>query len=304
MPQPPKPRDRSGYTREETLQVESALLTVAVTLGAYLDDICIVGGLVPSLLIDLPDEIDTNNDDNQTDDDDDHHPGTNDLDIALAVGLLDDGGYSELASRLRQEGFEPDVNEEGHEVRQRWKLRGFKVTIDFLIPPLPGHEDSRRIQDLEPDFGAVVARGLELAFDETVKRDLSGYTLKGEKVIRTIPVCGPAAFTVLKAFAFNDRGEPKDAFDLTYVLARTDGGPEAIAERLAVHAQENGERVRSALDALTVDFASIDAIGPRRAGEFEGGTQVALDQAAADAQGLVADLLDACQGRGLVDDGA
>jgi len=47
-----KPRHRSGYTREETLRVESACLTVAVTLGAYLDDLCIVGGLVPSLLID------------------------------------------------------------------------------------------------------------------------------------------------------------------------------------------------------------------------------------------------------------
>jgi hypothetical protein len=301
MAQPPKPRDRRGYSREETVQVESALLTVAVTLGAYLKDICIVGGLVPSLLIDLQSGGDPKGDDH---DDEDHHPGTNDLDVALAVGLLDDGGYSELASRLRQEGFKPDVNEDGNEIRQRWKLGDFKVTVDFLIPPLPGQTDGRRIQDLEPDFGAVVARGLELAFDETVKRDLSGHTLKGEAVSRTIPVCGPAAFSVLKAFALTDRGEPKDAFDLVYVLRRTDGGSEAIADRLAAHALKHNERVHSALEALAVDFASINAIGPRRAAEFEGGIQDALDQAAADAQGLVADLLDDCRARGLLGDDA
>lgn len=44
-----KPRHRSGYTSEETELVRSACLTVAVTLGAYLGDVVIVGGLVPSL---------------------------------------------------------------------------------------------------------------------------------------------------------------------------------------------------------------------------------------------------------------
>ena len=47
-----KPRHRSGYTTEETELVQSACLTVAATLGAYLEDVVIVGGLVPSLLID------------------------------------------------------------------------------------------------------------------------------------------------------------------------------------------------------------------------------------------------------------
>lgn len=49
-----KPRHRSGYGQDELEQVKAACLTVAVTLGAYLDDVCIVGGLVPALLIDAP----------------------------------------------------------------------------------------------------------------------------------------------------------------------------------------------------------------------------------------------------------
>ena len=45
----PKPRHRSGYNREETELVEAVCLTVAVTLGAHMDQLCIVGGLVPFL---------------------------------------------------------------------------------------------------------------------------------------------------------------------------------------------------------------------------------------------------------------
>jgi hypothetical protein len=39
--------------------------------------------------------------------------------------------------------------------------------------------------------------------------ELEGHTLRGEKVQRTIPVCGPATFAVLKALAVADRAERK-----------------------------------------------------------------------------------------------
>lgn len=45
MPNPEKPRHQSGYKGEDLEQVKSACLTVAVTLGAYMDDLCIVGGV-------------------------------------------------------------------------------------------------------------------------------------------------------------------------------------------------------------------------------------------------------------------
>jgi len=54
--------------------------------------------------------------------------------------------------------------------------------------------------------------------------------LTGEVVRRRLPVCGPATFVVLKSFAFADRGEPKDACDLIYVLRRWPGGANDIAD--------------------------------------------------------------------------
>lgn len=126
--------------------------------------------------------------------------------------------------------------------------KDLKVTVDFLIPPAPGLAKDQRIQNLEPDFAALVTRGLGLAFDEKRDIELDGHTLAGETARRTIPVCGPGAFVVLKALAFGDRAEPKDAYDLLYVIRRSPGHAEAIAERLGTHAENDLESVRLALD--------------------------------------------------------
>lgn len=291
VPQPEKPRERSGYRREETLQVESACLTVAVTLGALMDDLCIVGGLVPSLIIDRELGAD--------EDPDESHPGTNDLDVGIAVALLDDRQYAEIGRRLRQEGFEPDTNEKGNPTLQRWRWGDLKVTVDFLLPPVEDADVGGRVLALDEDFGVLIAPGLELAFDEHEHVTIDGHTLKGERVTRTIPVCGPGAFVVLKAFAFGDRAEPKDAFDLVYVIRRWPGGAEAIADRLARHAEPHHDVVTAALQLLVRDFGSPDLIGPLRVAEFEGATGTGRDEVAADAQGYVDDLLGACCKRGL-----
>jgi hypothetical protein len=288
---PTKPRDRSGYSYEETEQVRSACLTVAVTLGALMDDLCIVGGLVPSLLIDeqVGPDPDTGN----------LHPGTNDLDVGLAMALLNDEQYTEISRRLSQEDFEPDHNENGNVTPQRWKLADRSVTVDFLMPPIPGATRGGRVHHLEGDFGALITPGLELAFDERHEISIDGFTLKGEAARRSIPVCGPGAFTVLKSLAFADRGEPKDAYDLVYVLRRWPNGVADIADRLATHAEEHRDVVEDALRKLANDFDAPQSIGPRRAAAFEGSQGNDLAAAAADAHGYVDDLLRACRERGL-----
>lgn len=290
MAAPDKPRHRSGYSREETREVESTLLTSAVTLGAYFDRLCIVGGLVPSLLLDR--EL--------TEDDGDRHVGSGDVDVALHIGLLNDGDYAEVSGRLRQEGFKPDVNEEGNETLQRWRLGKASVTIDFLIPIVPNSEEGQRLHKLEPDFGAIMTKGLELAFEEIQQIQLSGHTRNGEAVERTIPVCGPAAFIVLKSFAFQDRGEPKDAYDLVYVIQRASGGATSIAEALEVHTGNHAEIVKDALESLASNFETIEHTGPSRAADFISDPSADRDADRADAQGVVSDLLDECQRRGLL----
>lgn len=278
-----KPRHRSGYSPKELEQVKAACLTLAVTIGAFLDDVCIVGGLVPSLLIDARRTGDSQ--------EQELHPGTNDLDVGLALALLDDARYAELSDRLRSEGFRPDRNAHDNPTVQRWRMGSLNVTIDFLMPPPPGQDQERRIQPLQPDFGALITPGLELAFDERVQVELDGHTLNGERVRRTIPVCGPAAFVVLKALAFGDRAEPKDAFDLVYVIRHTAGRGAAIAERLRQHAANHPGIVERAVLLLARDFDGPDGFGPGRTADFALSDLKRRDDDAADAHGHVDDLL-------------
>ena len=61
------------------------------------DDLVVVGGLVPTLLIphqNLPPGALS-------------HVGTMDLDLGLGLGILDEERYVELADQLAQAGFEP-----------------------------------------------------------------------------------------------------------------------------------------------------------------------------------------------------
>lgn len=148
-----------------------------------------------------------------------------------------------------------------------------------------------RIHNLEPDFGAIITPGLELAFEESVAIRIDGTTLDGQQAVRDVPVCGPAAFVVLTALAFGDRAEPKDAFDLTYVLRHAPGGRSAVVEQLRAHAVDHAEIVGQAFDKLVRDFATVDGIGPRRAAEFEHLDPEDRDAAAADAHGYIDDLL-------------
>jgi hypothetical protein len=155
-------------------------------------------------------------------------------------------------------------------------------------------EQGGRVHPLEGDFGALIAPGLEMAFDEREDVMLAGHTLKGERVSRAVPVCGPAAFIVLKALAFADRAEPKDAYDLLYVLRRWPDGVADIASRLAQRAATHHDLISRALSALSNDFASPDSIGPRRAAEFDGLRGDDLEAAVADAYGFVDDLRRGC----------
>lgn len=114
-----------------------------------------------------------------------------DLDVGLAVALLDQGRYRTITDRLRQAGFSQDVNEEGNPTRQRWKIeRVEKVTVDFLISPTRPDDTGGKLRDIQADFAAVIAPGLHLAFQDRQRVTLSGQTIMGEEATVT---CGCAA---------------------------------------------------------------------------------------------------------------
>ena len=109
-----KPNRASEYTSQQVELVRATCLYVATKLGDLMDDLVIVGGLVPSLLVDqraLPNGAVP-------------HVGTLDLDVGLGLALLNEGSYRTLADRLRDAGFAPDETPEGRATRRAERLGG------------------------------------------------------------------------------------------------------------------------------------------------------------------------------------
>lgn len=280
---PEKPSFASEYRREEVQLVRQTCLYMATKLGDLLDELVVVGGLVPSLLI--LDESLAN--------EEDVHIGTMDLDLGLSLALLNAQRYEDLTLRLRRAGFEPDVNEAGNPTFQRWKIepsRDLKVTVDFVIPPSLEKDKGGDLRHIEKDFAAVITPGLHLAFRDRQKVTLSGNTLLGEKASRDIWVCGPGAYVVLKALAFDQRGENKDAYDLYFVIRNYGRGVDDICECLDPLLNE--PETRQALDVLQRDFSDPDQSGPSRVAQFlYAGPNEELQ---ADVVGFVRELLSKC----------
>ncbi|MCK4415301.1 MAG: hypothetical protein KAY32_17340 [Candidatus Eisenbacteria sp.] len=278
---PEKPATAAGYRGEHVALVRATCLYVATKLGDLIDDLVVVGGLVPSLLIDqvtLAEGADA-------------HVGTMDLDVGLAVALLEQGRYRALTGRLRQAGFSQDVNEEGNPTRQRWKIvRAEKVTIDFLIPPTQPDDTGGKLRDIEADFAAVIAPGLHLAFQDRRRVTLSGPTIMGEDATRDVWVCGPGAYVVLKALAFGSRGENKDAYDLFYVVRNFGSGVEDVAACLRPLLADRA--VSEAITILRRDFLDHNGVGPRRVAEFL--TSGPDDAIQADVVGFLHQLVERC----------
>lgn len=251
-----KPSTSEGYGSEQLASVHRTCLYMAMKLGDLLDEIVVVGGLVPYLLVDqdnLPSGVAP-------------HAGTMDLDLGLAVGVLDRERYRELALRLRDAGFEPEINDQGNPRFQTWVAElPDSVSVDFLIPPLKDTDRGGTLLHIEPDLAAIVTPGLELAFRDRVWKELTDAVPSGARAVREVPVCGAGAYIVLKSLAFGLRTANKDAYDLFYVLSGV-GIPE-VASRLG--SLQPDPNVDEALNVMARDFSAHDRPGPVGAAHFQ-----------------------------------
>jgi hypothetical protein len=177
---PEKPATAAGYAPEQVARVKATCLYLATTLGDLMPELVVVGGLVPSLLIDqenLPENVAP-------------HVGTMDLDLGLAFALVGAARYQGAAARLRTAGFTPDKNDEGKTARQRWRISDPPVTVDFLIEPEKSTE--AEAGKLGGDHRARIASGLSKQPDGDLERQnhRRGSRHAGHPGLRRGSICG------------------------------------------------------------------------------------------------------------------
>lgn len=212
------------------------------------------------------------------------HAGTTDVDVQvnleIACGAVN---TTRLEQALRNAEFKPD-----HEHIWRWTADGpdartvvkFELLADLDDEPAGGLV----VFDGCANLGAANLRGTGFA-----SRDVEVRTLRtrvgGVEQVAEINVTGLAGFLLAKSAAARSRREPKDWYDLAFVLLHNDvGGPEEAAQAVLDRFGHERATVRTALDDLLDNFATPYAQGPQAYAD-----QLMLDHPKLDYTSLLAD---------------
>lgn len=206
-----KPKQTTGYTPEATELCERTLVTLLRGLGPWRDGIYLVGGLVPRYLL------------RGSEDAERRHAGTHDVDLVLDVTFLGEvEAYRRLEKNLQALGFVRGRNARGQAQHFRWCKRigpGQDVIVDLLCDA--SQEEGGQVMALpgERRLSALKLPGAHLAVKDHVTAEVTAELLDGRgQATMTVRVAGLVAFVVLKALAYEERFEEKDAYDLIYTL--------------------------------------------------------------------------------------
>lgn len=264
-----KPATLAGYSDQLTQDCERVLVTLLRGLGPWKDAVFLIGGLTPRYLVKArPPQVPA-------------HAGTMDVDLVIDLQILTNTeAYATLEQNLERRGFERGENNKGVKVSWRWKTRtehGAIMVVELLTdaPDLRGG----RVQEL-PTAGTISALNIphsSIVFDMHEEIEIQADLLGGGGLAtERVRHANLVSFTCLKAFAFDERAERKDAHDLVYCLENTEGGMEAVAAQfIQARGGKHGQVVQNALQALRARFASETGVegyrkdGPVAVARFE-----------------------------------
>ena len=244
----PKPQTISGYEDMVTDACERVLVTLLRGLGPWKDSVFLVGGLAPRYLVTArPPKVPK-------------HAGTGDVDIVVDVGILTTTeAYSTLEENLKAMNFERAENDKGAKQSWRWRAEiedGTTMILEFLAdsPELGGG----KVKEL-PSDGNVSALNIphaSMVFDHHGTVEITADLLNGKgRATEVVRYADIVTFTCLKAFAFDQRFERKDAHDLIYCIENLEGGVGAAQSAFqAALAGPHADAIREALTRLAARF--------------------------------------------------
>lgn len=256
-----KPKSADGYDQEHTVLCERVLVTLLRGFGTLKDTLRLVGGLVPRYLTpEQPPDVPA-------------HAGTMDVDIVLNIQVLAEGdAYKALATQLKEQGFNR-VIEDGKTISWRWERKISEhqtVVVEFLRDEAEEMPAGKAFSVDGENISALAIKYAGIVHGWYSERDVTAELLDSRGVsTERVRFADAVSFIILKALAFTQRAENKDAGDLIHVMRYYGPGLEALArdfrERLA--AGTHADAILEALDALERRFCGSDQVeGFRRDG--------------------------------------
>jgi hypothetical protein len=190
---------RKDYIAEAVSAAKSVMIELVHLLGEYREEIVVIGGWVPELLLPVKTKP---------------HIGSIDVDLALDHRTLQAEGYKTIRELLINRGYVPGKQPF---IFYRHLRRGdldISVQVDLLAGEYEGTGRSHRHQQVQ-DVHARKVRGCDLAFENPVEVTIEGDLPEGGRDSVRVRVASIVAFLVMKGMALDDRLKEKDAWDYT-----------------------------------------------------------------------------------------
>lgn len=237
---------QKDYSSDLVEAARRVLLELTRLLAEYRDDVVVIGGWVPELLLS-------------------DHIGSIDVDLALNHINLQDAGYKSIERLLLDNDYSKDVRQPFifHKIVP---VNGvdIDVEVDLLAGEYPSERPKSRTQKVQ-DVNARKARGCDLAFDMYDEVSIDGALPGGEKASASVRVASIVPFLVMKGMALG-RGKEKDSYDIYFCLTKYQGGLDKLIEDFRPHIGHG--LVREGLVKIAAEFASVDHVGPNHVADF------------------------------------
>lgn len=242
---------RKDYTAQAVEAARSVLVELVHLLGEYRDDIVLIGGWIPEILLSREDRP---------------HVGSMDVDLALNHRNLEEEGYRNirdlLLKRGYQQGKQPFIFYRDVDV----KNKKITVQIDLLAGEYEGTGKSHRHQKTQGVFARKV-RGCDLAFEMNVEITIEGTLPGGGKDSVCLRVASMVPFLIMKGMALDERLKEKDAWDIYYCILNFPGGTDKLVKEFLPYLQHG--LVQEGLKKIAKHFATESHLGPKFVADFE-----------------------------------
>jgi hypothetical protein len=243
---------KSDYDSAQVEAARSVMLELVHLLGEYRDDMVVVGGWVPALLIPQ---------------DKARHIGSMDVDLALNHKTLRDPGYKTIRNLLLGRGYRQD-DDQPFIFWRTVTLAGhpMEIEVDLLAGEYEGTARKHRTQEVQ-DVRARKARGCELAFQFAGEVAIEGTLPDGAKDKAMVRIAAIIPFLAMKGMAMATRLKEKDPWDVYYCVKNYPGGSDALSAEFAPHIGSG--LVKEGLRHIAEKFASPDHTGPKSVADFD-----------------------------------
>jgi hypothetical protein len=243
---------KSDYAPEEVQACKSVLVELIHLFGEIKNELVIIGGWAPALLIPQSSEP---------------HIGSLDIDVALDFARIPNDTYQTILKAFRKRGYKQDKDQPFRFYRtvEAEGLGPVRVAVDLMAGEYGGTGKSRRTQVVQ-DARARKARGCDLAFDATITVTVEAKLPGGGVDKVRVKVAGIVPFLVMKGMAMYDRLKEKDAYDIFFCIEHYPGGLDALVQEFKPHL--SNKLVMEGLGKIRSKFSTLQHAGPKWVADF------------------------------------